>query len=262
MVAYTGIETISNLAEEAKDYEKTVPAATKLVVAAVFAIYLFLPAIALSAMPVENGVTLLGLTEEEGGFAGDPVLGIVENMSLGIVPACGRDLRRNPRRDDSLHRHQRRHHRRLAPDLQHGPVPPGAGGAAQRCTRSTRRRTSRSSSSATIACLTMIPGQAEFLGDDVRLRRDAQLHDRAPRGDQDAARRIPITQRPWLGPMNVQFRDRQWPLFAIFGGAGTFDLLGRGRLRSTPSTLDLRRRLDGRRRAVLRASTDAARVCR
>ena len=39
MVAYTGIETISNLAEEAKDYEKTVPAAAKLVVAAVFAIY-------------------------------------------------------------------------------------------------------------------------------------------------------------------------------------------------------------------------------
>src|SRR6476469_6946362 len=66
MIAYTGIETISNMAEEAKDESKTIPAAIKRVVIAVFAIYLLLPAVALSALPVVqdkagNYYTLLGL---------------------------------------------------------------------------------------------------------------------------------------------------------------------------------------------------------
>src|SRR6478735_5526449 len=39
MIAYTGIETISNMAEEAREERKTVPAAIKRVVIAVFAIY-------------------------------------------------------------------------------------------------------------------------------------------------------------------------------------------------------------------------------
>ena len=52
MIAYTGIETISNMAEEAKDETKTIPAAINRVVIAVFAIYSTLPAVALSALPV------------------------------------------------------------------------------------------------------------------------------------------------------------------------------------------------------------------
>ena len=48
MIAYTGIETISNMAEEARDETKTIPAAIKRVVIAVFAIYACLPAVALS----------------------------------------------------------------------------------------------------------------------------------------------------------------------------------------------------------------------
>src|SRR5438552_1686226 len=39
MIAYTGIETISNMAEEARDEETTIPAAINRVVIAVFAIY-------------------------------------------------------------------------------------------------------------------------------------------------------------------------------------------------------------------------------
>jgi APA family basic amino acid/polyamine antiporter len=91
MVAYTGIETISNMAEEAKDAGTTVPAAIKRVVIAVFAIYAFLPMVALSALPVEQDpttgeyFTLLGLGEDEGGFAGDPILGVVKNMDLGVL---------------------------------------------------------------------------------------------------------------------------------------------------------------------------------
>ena len=52
MIAYTGIETISNMAEEAKDEIKTIPAAIKRVAIAVFAIYFTLPAVALVALPV------------------------------------------------------------------------------------------------------------------------------------------------------------------------------------------------------------------
>ncbi len=88
MLAYTGIETVSNMAEEAKDEATTIPAAINRVRIAVFAIYFTLPAVALSALPVtrEGGTyhTQLGLTEEEGGFAGDPVLGVVKQMDLGI----------------------------------------------------------------------------------------------------------------------------------------------------------------------------------
>src|SRR5215213_2816958 len=83
MLAYTGIETVSNMAEEAKDEAITIPAAINRVRLAVFAIYFTLPAVALSALPVQNGQTKLGLTEEEGGYAGDPILGVVKSMDLG-----------------------------------------------------------------------------------------------------------------------------------------------------------------------------------
>ena len=94
MLAYTGIETISNLAEEARDETKTIPVAINRVRLAVFAIYFTLPAVALSALPVQQGdngeyYTLLGLTEEEGGFAGDPILGVVQQIDLGPLQNVG-----------------------------------------------------------------------------------------------------------------------------------------------------------------------------
>lgn len=86
MIAYTGIETVSNLAEEARDPAKNVPRAYLLTAIAVFAIFFTLPAIALSALPVReiDGqlTTLLALTPEEGGFQNDPVLGLVENLGI------------------------------------------------------------------------------------------------------------------------------------------------------------------------------------
>ena len=89
MIAYTGIETISNMAEEAKDEAVTIPKAINRVVIAVFAIYAALPAVALSALPVVKQPdgsyqTLLGVSSEVGGYAGDPVLGVVKQIDLGI----------------------------------------------------------------------------------------------------------------------------------------------------------------------------------
>ena len=86
MLAYTGVETVSNLAEEARDPVRTVPNAYKLVAVAVFAIYFTLPAVALSALPVKlidgEYTTLLALPPEEGGYANDPILGLVQNIGV------------------------------------------------------------------------------------------------------------------------------------------------------------------------------------
>src|SRR5215210_4520779 len=89
MIAYTGIETVSNLAEETRDPVKSIPRSIGLVALAVYAIYFTLPLIALSALPVEriDGelTTLLALTPENGGFQNDPVLGLVENLGVSGI---------------------------------------------------------------------------------------------------------------------------------------------------------------------------------
>jgi basic amino acid/polyamine antiporter, APA family len=88
MLAYTGIETVSNMAEEATDPGKQVPKAVNLVVLAVLGVYLGISMIALSALPVtavaghpHQFQTLLGV-EGHGGFQNDPVLGIVSRLGL------------------------------------------------------------------------------------------------------------------------------------------------------------------------------------
>ncbi len=81
MIAYTGIETISNMSEEAKDASKTIPKGVGLTVLAVLGLYALLPLIALSAMPVHH-VGGHYSTDLGTKFADDPVLGIVENLGL------------------------------------------------------------------------------------------------------------------------------------------------------------------------------------
>jgi APA family basic amino acid/polyamine antiporter len=101
MVAYTGIETVSNMAEEAIDPSRHVPNAIMYVVLAVFAIYAFLPSVALSAMPVKpataemvqasknpnNGYPKQLHEHQEtsdlaGKYANDPIAGLVDNLGL------------------------------------------------------------------------------------------------------------------------------------------------------------------------------------
>src|SRR5918999_729192 len=82
MIAYTGIETLSNMSEEARDASRTVPRAVGMVIAAVLTLFLLIPLVALSAMPVtESGgefTTTLATT-----YAENPKLGIVDNLGLG-----------------------------------------------------------------------------------------------------------------------------------------------------------------------------------
>ncbi len=219
MIAYTGIETISNMAEEAKDEKKTIPAAINRVVIAVFAIYALLPAVALSALPVENGVTQLGLSEEDGGFAGDPVLGVVKSMDLGFMQgpaevyvgllaatilfiATNAGIIGVSRLVYSmgLHRQVPDRLRQLHP--RHGT--PWIGillfGA--------------------IACIAMIPGKAEFLGNLYAF--GAMLSFTIAHVSVIALRKKhPDTERPYRGPLNATVRGRDVPLFAVLGAAGT-----------------------------------------
>jgi APA family basic amino acid/polyamine antiporter len=82
MLAYTGIETVSNMAEEARDPGEQVPKAVNLVLIAVLGLYAGISVIALSALPVTQNAaghysTALGTT-----YADDPVLGIVSALGL------------------------------------------------------------------------------------------------------------------------------------------------------------------------------------
>jgi APA family basic amino acid/polyamine antiporter len=87
MVAYTGIETVSNMAEEAKDPGKQVPRAVNLVVIAVLGVYAGISVIALSALPVVHHPATLHhaasySTELGTTYENDPVLGIVSRLGL------------------------------------------------------------------------------------------------------------------------------------------------------------------------------------
>ncbi len=225
MIAYTGIETISNMAEEAKDEEHTIPAAINRVVIAVFAIYLALPAVALSALPVtrdpETGEyqTLLGLGEEEGGFAGDPILGVVKELDLGplqgvaevyvgvlaatiLVIATNAGIIGVSRLVYSmgLHRQVPDRLRQLHPRFRTPWVGIVAFGV--------------------IACLALIPGQAGFLGNmyafgamlSFTIAHIAVIRLRIADPDR---------RRPYRGPGVLRLGAHELPLFAVLGGLGT-----------------------------------------
>jgi len=94
MLAYTGIETVANMAEESKDPGRQVPKAVNLVVLAVLAVYAGISVVALSALPVlHHGVgysaelkqsfSKPGYATSLGGFfENDPMLGVIEHLGL------------------------------------------------------------------------------------------------------------------------------------------------------------------------------------
>src|SRR5829696_1246017 len=224
MIAYTGIETISNMAEEARDETKTIPVAINRVRIAVFAIYFTLPAVALSALPVErqpNGEyeTLLGLTTEQGGYAGDPILGVVKQIDLGPLQAAGElyvgllaatilFIATNAGiigvsrlvYSMGIHRQVPDQLRRLHPRYRTPWIGIMIFGG--------------------VAVITLLPGQATFLGNmyafgamlSFTIAHLALLRLRA---------KHPDVTRPYRGPGNLRVRGYDLPLFAVVGGLGT-----------------------------------------
>ncbi|HEY2603107.1 MAG TPA: universal stress protein [Thermoleophilaceae bacterium] len=214
MVAYTGIETISNMAEEARDYGHTIPRSIAGVVIAVIAIYAFLPSVALSAMPVVNGHTQLATT-----YAADPILGVVKNINLGalqrpaeiyvgILAATILFIATNAgvigvsRLTYSMGQHRQlpERLRQLHPKYRTPYIAIIIFGV--------------------IACVTILPGQADFLGKmyafgamlSFTIAHLAVIKLRTKEPDRE---------RPYRGPGEVTIRGHKLPLFAIFGGLGT-----------------------------------------
>jgi APA family basic amino acid/polyamine antiporter len=82
MVTYTGIETISNMSEEAKDPGRNVPKATFWVIAAVLFVSAFLPTIGMSVFPVyQDPATHQWTTDLATTWKNDPVAGIVTGFA-------------------------------------------------------------------------------------------------------------------------------------------------------------------------------------
>jgi basic amino acid/polyamine antiporter, APA family len=226
MLAYTGVETVSNLAEEVRDPPRNVPNAYKLIAAAVFAIYFTLPLVALSALPVyqqEDGdwVTLLGLPPEEGGFTNDPVLGVVKNLGLSGSLLNGLEIYVGV----------------LAATILFIATNAGVIGASRityamasyrQLPEVFRRLHPRFRTpwlalvffAGIIPLLTILPGQTDFLGTMYAF--GATLSFTVAHASLVAIRyRYRDEETPYRARPNLRARGVDWPLFAILGGIGT-----------------------------------------
>jgi basic amino acid/polyamine antiporter, APA family len=221
MIAYTGIETISNMAEEAKDAAKTIPRSVGLTVAAVLGLYLLIPVVALSAMPVVQDAAGHYTTALGSEFASDPILGIVENLGLGggltealrfyvgilaaviLLIATNAGLIGVSRLTYSMGQH-----RQLPEGLR--AVHP-------------RYRTPYIAIMvfAGLAMITLIPGQADFLATLYSF--GAMLSFTIAHVSVIQLRRRKAgDERPWKPRLNVHAFGFELPLTAVFGGLGTF----------------------------------------
>jgi APA family basic amino acid/polyamine antiporter len=189
------------------------------VVAAVFAIYAFLPAVALSAMPVVNGETKLALPKEEGGYADDPVLGVVANLDLGpmqhaaevyvgvlaatiLFIATNAGMIGVSRLTYSMGQYRQlpERLRALHPKFRTPYIAIILFGL--------------------VACVTILPGQADFLGTIYAF--GAMLSFTIAHLAVIALRvKQPEVERPWRGPGTLRVRGVELPLFAVVGGLGT-----------------------------------------
>jgi len=221
MIAYTGIETISNMAEEAKDAARTIPRSVGLVVIAVLGLYLLIPVVALSAMPVVQDAAGHYTTALGSEFANDPILGIVENLGLasgptevlrfyvGILAAVILLIATNAGLIGvSRLTYSMGQHRQLPESLRQ--VHP-------------RYRTPYIAILvfAAIAMITLIPGQTDFLATmysfgamlSFTIAHVSVIQLRRNNGE---------VERTWKPPLNFRAFGFEVPLTAVLGGLGTF----------------------------------------
>jgi APA family basic amino acid/polyamine antiporter len=221
MVAYTGIETVSNMAEEAKDPGRDVPKSVNLVLVAVLGVYAGISVVALSALPVTQDAhghysTLLGTK-----FESDPVLGIVEHLGLGhtvtlalkyyvgvlaatiLFIATNAGLIGISRLSWSL--------------AEHRQIP------AIFSTLHSRYRTPAFTICvySVLAALLIIPGKTDFLGN---LYSFGAMLSFTTAHVAVVALRItdPDRERPYRAPWNVRIRGHDIPLSSVLGALGTF----------------------------------------
>jgi basic amino acid/polyamine antiporter, APA family len=225
MIAYTGIETVSNLAEEARDPPRDIPRSITWVAGAVFAIYFTLPLIALSALPVRHVggkyQTQLGLSPQKHGFANDPVLGLVEHLGLhgtvlstakiyvGLLAATILFIATNAGVIGASRITYAMASYRQLPEIFRRLHP-----------RFKTPWLSLVVFAGLISLAVLLPGQTNFLGDmyafgamlSFTIAHAAVIALRVKRREREMRFRA----RP-----NLQIGSVSWPLFAVFGGLGT-----------------------------------------
>jgi basic amino acid/polyamine antiporter, APA family len=219
MVAYTGIETVSNMAEEAKDPGRDVPKAVNLVLVAVLGVYAGISVVALSALPVTEHAgtfsTALGTTYEN-----DPVLGIVNELGVtgglldglrayvGILAATILLIATNAGLIGVS---------RLSWSLsEHRQLP----GIFARLHRRYRTPWFTIAVFSVLAVLLLLPGETDFLGNLYSF--GAMLSFTIAHVAVVALRyRQPDRPRPYRAPWNVRVAGREIPLTAVLGALGT-----------------------------------------
>ncbi len=225
MIAYTGIETVSNLAEEARDPARNVPRAYLLTAIAVFAIFFTLPSIALSALPVERIggelTTRLALPPEEGGFQNDPVLGVVEHLGIsgvlldvmkiyvGVLAATILFIATNAGVIGASRITYAMSGYRQLPELFRKVHP-----------KFKTPWIALVVFAGILSILTLLPGQVDFLGTMYSF--GAMLSFTIAHLSIVTLRyRRPDEELVFRGRPNVRFRGVEWPLFALLGAVGT-----------------------------------------
>ncbi|MBA4115125.1 MAG: universal stress protein [Rubrobacter sp.] len=220
LIAYSGIETISNLAEEAEDPGRNIPRASLGIVVSLLTVYLGITVISMMAMPVYQDASGTYTTELATTYAEDPVLGIVDNLPVealiaplrifvGILAATILLVATNAgiigisRMQYSMATHRQLPSilGRLSPRSL-TPVVAIAGYGA-------------------LAALVVIPGQSELLADiyayGVMLSFTvAHLSILALRW------RRPELERPFKVPLALRIRGREVPVLVVLGALGTF----------------------------------------
>jgi APA family basic amino acid/polyamine antiporter len=88
MLAYTGLETVANLAEETREPGRDLPRSLFSGIGLVVVIYIAIGMVGLSAFPAENGTTELGTT-----WLRDPMMGIVAALQDHVGSGFGTALR-------------------------------------------------------------------------------------------------------------------------------------------------------------------------
>jgi APA family basic amino acid/polyamine antiporter len=88
MLAYTGLETVANLAEEIRRPGRDLPRSLRTSIGAVVVIYVLIALVGLSAFPAAHGTTALGTD-----WLRAPLMGIVSAVQLHVPHWLGRVLR-------------------------------------------------------------------------------------------------------------------------------------------------------------------------
>jgi basic amino acid/polyamine antiporter, APA family len=221
MVAYTGIETVSNMAEEARDPGRDVPKAVNGVLFAVLGVYAGISVVALSALPVVHDAAGHATTALGSTYKDDPVLGIVSSFGLhgwvetaarsyvGLLAATILLIATNAgligisRLSWSLAEHRqlpalfaRLHPRYHTPWFTIVVF-------------------------SFFAAILIVPGQTDFLGNLYSF--GAMLSFTTAHVAIIALRVThPEQERPYKMPWNVRIRGREIPLTAVLGALGTF----------------------------------------